>query len=66
MVRDVKHTGIDTAEQLGSQPSAFEVEMDIEKLKSHNSPGIDQISAEIIKAEGIKFPLRSINLLILF
>jgi len=25
--------------------SAFEVELDIEKLKSHKSPGIDQIPA---------------------
>jgi hypothetical protein len=27
-------------------PSAFEVELAIEKLKSHKSPGFDQISAE--------------------
>jgi hypothetical protein len=31
-------------------PSAFEVEMAIEKLKRHISPGIDQIPAELIKA----------------
>ena len=30
--------------------SAFEVELAIEKLKSHRSPGIDSISAELMKA----------------
>jgi hypothetical protein len=34
------------------EPSAFEVEMFIEKLKRHKSPGIDQILAELIKAVG--------------
>ena len=33
-------------------PSAFKVELDIEKLKSHISPGIDQIPVELIKAGG--------------
>jgi len=28
----------------------FEIELAIEKLKSHKSPGTDQISAELIKA----------------
>jgi len=32
------------------EPSALEVELDIEKLKSHKSPGIEQIPAELIKA----------------
>jgi hypothetical protein len=32
-----------------TETSAFEVEMAIEKLKMHNSPGIDQIPAELIK-----------------
>ena len=31
-------------------PSAFEVEMAIEKLKRHKLPGIDQIPAELLKA----------------
>jgi hypothetical protein len=31
------------------EPSALEVELTIEKLKSHKSPGIDQIPAELIK-----------------
>jgi len=34
------------------EPSALEVEMAIEKLKRHKSPGIDQIPAELIKARG--------------
>ena len=33
-------------------PSALEVEVAIEKLKSHKSPGTDQIPAELIKAGG--------------
>jgi hypothetical protein len=36
------------------EPSAFEVEMAIEKLKRYKSPSIDQISAELIKAGGSK------------
>ena len=34
------------------EPSAFEVELAIEKLKTHKSPGIDQIPAKLIKAGG--------------
>jgi len=34
------------------EPSAFEVEVAIEKLKRHKSPGIDQIPAEVIKVGG--------------
>jgi len=30
------------------EPSAFQVELAIEKLKSHETPGIDQIPAELI------------------
>ena len=51
-VNDVRQTGIHTAEPLGPEPSAFEVEMAIEKLKHHKSPGTDQIQAELIKARG--------------
>jgi len=32
------------------EPSASEVELAIDKLKSHKSPGFDQILAELIKA----------------
>ena len=34
------------------EPNAFEVELLIEKLKSHKSPGTDQIPAELIKVRG--------------
>ena len=51
-VNDVRQTEIHTAEPLVPEPSAFEIEMAIEKLKGHKSTGIDQIPAELIKAEG--------------
>ena len=51
-VSDVRHTEIHTAEPLVSEPSAFEVELAIVKLKRHKSPGIDQITSEMIKAGG--------------
>jgi len=34
------------------EPSAVEVEMAIEKLKSHSSTGIVQIPAELVMARG--------------
>jgi hypothetical protein len=34
------------------EPSAFEIEISIEKLKEPKSPGNDQITAELIKAGG--------------
>ena len=37
-VNDIKHTYIHTAEPLVPEPSAFEVQLAIEKLKSHNLP----------------------------
>jgi hypothetical protein len=51
-VIDVRQAEIHTAELLVSEPSALEVELAIEKLKSHKSPGTDQIPAELIKAGG--------------
>ena len=35
-------------------PSAFEVEMAIEKLKRHESPGIDRTPAKLINVGGRK------------
>jgi hypothetical protein len=64
-VKDVRQTEIHTAEPLVPDPSDSEVEMAIEKLKRHRSPGIDQIPAELVKAGG-QFIQKSINLLILF
>jgi len=51
-VNDVRQTEMHTAEPLVPQPTAFDVEMAIEKLKSHKSPSIDQIPAELIKVGG--------------
>jgi len=52
-VIEVRQAEIRTAEPLVPEPSAFEVELVIEKLKSHESPGTHQIQAELIKAEGV-------------
>jgi len=41
-----------TAEPLVPEPSAFDFELAIEKLKNHKSPGIVQIPAELIKVGG--------------
>jgi len=49
-VNGVRQTEIHAAETLVPEPSASDVELAIEKLKSHESPGIDQIPAEFIKA----------------
>jgi hypothetical protein len=49
-VSNVRQTEIHAAERLVPEPSAFEVELAIGKLKSHKEPGIDQIPAKIIKA----------------
>jgi hypothetical protein len=51
-VNDVRHIEIHTAEPLVSEPSAYEVELAIEKVKSHKSPGMDQIPAALVKTEG--------------
>ena len=51
-VHDVRQTETHTTEPLVPEPSAFEVELAIEKLQSHKSPGIDQIPAELIKEGG--------------
>jgi len=53
-VNDVRLTEIHTAEPLVPEPSAFEVEVAIEKLKRHKSPGTDQILAKLINAGGRK------------
>jgi len=49
-VHDVRQPEIHTAEQLVSKVSVFAIEMASEKLKGHKSPGIDEMSAETIKA----------------
>ena len=49
-VNDARRTEIHRAEPLMPEPSAFEVELAIEKQKSHKSSGIDQVPVELIKA----------------
>ena len=51
-VKNVRQAQIHTAEPLVPEPSADEVELAIDKVKSHKSPDIDQIPAELIKAGG--------------
>jgi len=51
-VNDVRQTELHTAEPLVPETRAFEVDLSIEKLKSHKSPGVDQIPAELINAGG--------------
>ena len=51
-VKDDGQAEIHTAEPLVPEPSASEFELANDKLKSHKSPGIDQIPAELIKAGG--------------
>ena len=48
-VNDVRQTKIHTADPLVPETSASEIELAIEKLKRHKSPGIDQMPAELIK-----------------
>ena len=49
---EVRQAETHSAEPLVSEPSALEVELAIEKLKSLKSPRINQIPAELIKAGG--------------
>jgi len=59
---DVRQTEIHTAEPQMPETSAFEFELAIVSLKTHKSPGIDQISAELIKAGGktIRFEIHKL------
>jgi hypothetical protein len=49
-VNDFRQAEIYTAEPLVPEPCAFKVEMAMEKLKRHKSPGNDHIPAEMMKA----------------
>jgi hypothetical protein len=51
-VSDVRQTELHPVELLVPEPSAFEVELAVEKLKRHKSPGTDQIQGGLMKAGG--------------
>ena len=63
-VHDVRQTETHTAEPLVPEPSAFEIDLAIEKLKSHKSPCIDQIPAELIKERSrtIRYQIHKLNI----
>jgi hypothetical protein len=54
-VSDFGQIEIHTAEPLVPEPSPLGVEIVIANLKKYKSPGIDQISAELIQAGGETF-----------
>ena len=58
-VKDVGQAVIHTAEPLVPQPSTSDVELAIDKLKSHKSPGIDQIPAALINSDRISIKLET-------
>jgi len=60
-VNDVRQTEIHTGEPLTSEPSTFELELGIEKLKSYKLPGIDQLPVELWQ-EVDHFAMRSTDL----
>jgi hypothetical protein len=51
-VSDVRQSEMQTAEPVVPEPSAFEADMSIKKLKRHRPPGTDQSPAEFIKERG--------------
>jgi len=46
-VNEVRQTEVHTSEPVLPEPSAFHVELAIEKVKSYKSPGINQILVEL-------------------
>ena len=50
-VNDVRQTELHTAETPLAECSAFQVEMTVEKLKTHKSLGTDSIIAELFWSE---------------
>jgi len=65
-VSDIGQKEIHTAEPLVPEPSAFEVELAIEKLKSHKSPVLIKSQQSSLKQGVEKFAMRSIKFSILF
>jgi hypothetical protein len=64
-VNDVRQTEIQRAEPLVPEPNAFEVEIDVEKLKDTNHWVLIKFRQNSIKQGVEQFALRSINLLLL-
>jgi hypothetical protein len=62
-ISDVRQIEVHMAEPLLPGPSRLDVEIPIAKLKKYESPGIDELPAELIQAGG---DVRSTNSLILF
>jgi len=60
---DIRQRKIHTAKLPVPELSALEIQMAIEKLRKHKSPGIDQIPAEMIKAGGrtIRFDISKLT-----
>jgi hypothetical protein len=61
---DVRQRETHTSGPLVPEPSAFKFELATEKLKTHKSPGIDQIPAELMKAGGstIRYEIHQLNI----
>lgn len=45
-VNDIRQTEIHRAQPLVTEPTAFQFELDIDKLKRHKLPGVDRISTK--------------------
>ena len=65
-VNDVWQTDVHTAEPLVPEPSAFEVELAIEKPKRHKSSVLIKSQHNCLRQGIEEFAVRSISLLILF
>jgi hypothetical protein len=64
-ISDVGHLEIRTGESLVPDPSHFEVEIAVVKMKKYKSPGSEHIPAELIQAGG-ETSLSEIHKLVLF
>jgi hypothetical protein len=51
-ISDVRQMEIHATETLVPEPSPFQVEIAIAKLKKYKSPGTDQIPTDLIQADG--------------
>ena len=58
-VNDVRQIELHTAEPLEPEPSAFEVELAIKKLKSHNHQVLIKSQQNLLRQEVGQFALRS-------